>query len=114
MDREAARRLIGRDRRVRRFAEEHLQRLQSSWEPDLVLVFGSRARGDALEDSDLDLIVVSPRFEGIPFLDRIHRVLDDLQVPFGVDLLCYTPAEFAEKRDELGTVGAAVAEGVPL
>lgn len=49
--------------------------------------FGSRARGDALKHSDLDLIIVSKAFEGINFLKRIAMVISDLDVPFGIDLL---------------------------
>jgi len=42
------------------------------WDPDArIFLFGSRARGNHLKDSDYDLIVVSSRFEGIPFTKRI-------------------------------------------
>jgi predicted nucleotidyltransferase len=102
------------DPRIRRFVAEYLSRRQQSYEPELVLAFGSRARGDALEDSDLDLIVVSACFRGVPFLDRITQVSTDLDVPFAVDLLCYTPEESAAKRDEIGTVSAALEEGLVL
>jgi len=34
----------------------------------------SRARGDHLKTSDVDLIVVSPDFAGIPFLQRIREI----------------------------------------
>jgi predicted nucleotidyltransferase len=102
------------DPRIRGFVENHLPRLRLLYDPTLVLAFGSRARGDALDDSDLDLIVVSRHFEGVPFLERITRVLVDLDVPFGIDLLCYTPEELATKRQELGTVSAALEEGLAL
>lgn len=102
------------DPRIRRFVADHLPRLKQLYEPALVLAFGSRARGDALEESDLDLIVVSTRFQGIPFLERATRVLNDLDVPFAVDVLCYTPDELAAKRDEIGTVSAALEDGLVL
>ena len=37
-------------------------------------LFGSYARGDWLEESDVDLIVVSPGFEGVRWLDRLDLV----------------------------------------
>ncbi|HLE98197.1 MAG TPA: nucleotidyltransferase domain-containing protein, partial [Candidatus Thermoplasmatota archaeon] len=37
---------------------------------DHVILFGSQARGDAAADSDVDLVVVSPGFEGLSFIDR--------------------------------------------
>jgi hypothetical protein len=79
-----------------------------------VLAFGSRARGDALADSDLDLLVVSERFRDVPFLQRAARLLDDLALPYPIDVLCYTPEEFARKRAELGIVSQAVEDGIAL
>lgn len=38
-------------------------------------LFGSRARGDYLEESDWDLLIVSPEFAGIPFADRATMFL---------------------------------------
>lgn len=39
---------------------------------------------------------------------------DDLDLPFGADVLCYTPEEFARKRKELGIVSLALEEGLQL
>lgn len=99
---------------VRRFAARCLPRLRRRYRPQLVLVFGSRARGEALAESDLDLLVVSERFEGLSFVQRASTLLADLDPPFAVDVLCYTPREFSKKRRELGIVRQAVAEGVAL
>ena len=59
-------------------------------------VFGSRVRGDYLHRSDLDVIVVDERYEGVSFLQRGLDVLRDwpTTVP-ELELFCYTPAEFA-------------------
>ncbi len=99
---------------VKRFSEDYLPRLKTHYQPTLVLVFGSRARDEALIDSDLDLIVVSARFREVPFLERPVRVLTDLDPGFGIDLLCYTPEEFDRKRKELGVVSLALEEGIVL
>jgi predicted nucleotidyltransferase len=96
---------------VRRFIGRYLPRIRRTFEPTEVWVFGSRVRGDALEDSDLDVVVVSPRFEGMAWPDRSVRLLLAARVTDAVELLCYTPAEFREKREEYGIVRAAVEEG---
>lgn len=99
---------------VRRFVARYLPRLRRRYQPDLVLVFGSRVRGEALAESDLDLLVVSKRFRGVSFLERASQLLAELEPPFPVDVLCYTPEEFARKRRELGIVSHALKEGMAL
>jgi predicted nucleotidyltransferase len=69
-------------------------------------LFGSRARGDYLEESDWDIMIVSPEFADIPFPDRATIFLK--KVPLRrVELLCYTEEEFQERVVELGIVAEA-------
>ena len=102
------------DRRLAAFVQEHLPRLREQWTPLMVIAFGSRVRGDAISTSDLDLILVSPRFASVPFLKRPVHVLEGLDFPAGLELLCYTPEEFEEKREELGIVRVAAEQGLTL
>ncbi len=99
---------------MKRFAAQYLPRLRRRYRPEVVVVFGSRVRGEALAESDLDLLVVSARFRGVPFLERAATLLADLDLPFATDTLCYTPEEFARKRREHGIVSLALEEGVLL
>lgn len=62
-------------------------------------VFGSVARGEHTRRSDVDLIVIQET--GKRFLDRYEGILADIHSAIGpirrsVDLLIYTPSEFAE------------------
>ncbi|MBE0617497.1 MAG: nucleotidyltransferase domain-containing protein [Proteobacteria bacterium] len=61
-------------------------------------LFGSFAEGRAGPWSDVDLVVVQPT--DAPFVERPRgfRDLMDLGVP--VDVLVYTPGEFARLREE--------------
>ncbi len=56
---------------------EHLKELlhNSPLEIKSAFLFGSRARGDWLEESDWDILIVSPEFAGISFPDRATVVL---------------------------------------
>jgi len=66
-----------------------------AYDPLRVIVFGSFARGDTHEGSDLDLTVVKETEER--FLDRISRVRDAcLDIDIDVQPLVYTPAELRE------------------
>lgn len=68
-------------------------------EPEQIHLFGSRARGDAREDSDVDLLVV----ERGPFDDKRSRFGETNRVykalagfPVAVDVLIYSTEEMAE------------------
>jgi uncharacterized protein len=80
-------------------------------DPVKVILFGSYARGDAREDSDLDLLVVEkelpdPTGEYL----RLREALGPVGV--GVDLLLYSEAEFEKRRDWCSTpVYWAIREG---
>ena len=102
------------DPKLAEFVRGHLPALRERLAPLQAIAFGSRARGDALSTSDLDLMLVSPRFSGVPFLKRPVVVLEALDYPGGLELLCYTPEEFEEKREEFGIVRVALKEGISL
>ena len=77
-----------------------LNRIQNELErlgAQKVIHFGSSARGEAGLDSDIDLIVVMASEES--FLDRIAVLYRILKPRVAVDLLIYTPVEFAEMKE---------------
>ena len=86
--------------------------------PEQIILFGSRARGDATADSDIDLVVV----EAQPFeagrdrrteAMRLWRVLAAFDAP--ADLLVYSRDEVAYWRDSRNHVLArALREGKVL
>lgn len=68
-------------------------RARSAW------LVGSRARGTAAPESDIDVIIVAPSER--PFVDRFRDYLPALSAaPVGVDLLVYTPEEYERMRAE--------------
>ena len=96
------------------FVNSLLPRLREEWRAQQVILFGSRARGDGHEWSDVDVVVVSPLFRGQRFIDRGPAVLTALGCPAFVEPLCYTPEEFERQRNEPGIVAMAVREGIRL
>jgi len=83
-------------------------------QPELLLLFGSRARGDAREDSDIDLLVVmdtnaKPTYRSLPIRKALKAI------PIGKDILVYTPEEFeAWSSASASLVSRAVQEGIEL
>lgn len=88
--------------------------LKQHFGAERVILFGSRARGDWLKESDYDFIVVSPQFEGVHFVRRPVELYRYWKGHPGVELLCYTPEEFERKRRQISIVREAVREGVEL
>ena len=62
------------------------------------ILFGSAARGDADEWSDIDLIVIKQTDKR--FLDRLADLIDAVHPDFGFDCLVYTPEEFDRMLEE--------------
>ncbi len=77
-----------------------------------VVLFGSRARGTATPDSDLDLLVVADVSGPLPRrMARARRLLEGLGV--AADVLVFSPAEVEEYRQWPGhIVRIALREGV--
>ena len=91
-----------------------LQNIRKTFKPEKILLFGSRARGDALEDSDFDLVVVSEKFKGMSEYERMVSVYSLKREPVSVDVICITPAEFQERSHELSIIGEAAKEGIEI
>lgn len=68
------------------------QRIVDASNPQRIILFGSQARGDAVQGSDLDLLVIqdSPHSDR-EIRRRIERLLLDRR--FGMDLIVRTPQE---------------------
>ncbi len=95
-----------------RFQKEALPRIVREFKPVKVIFFGSRVKGGAKEDSDIDVIIISEAFRGIPFLKRMEKVLKVARFPKHVDFLCYTPEEFERIKDSSAIVREAMEEYV--
>lgn len=78
------------------------------------IFFGSRARGDYLEHSDVDLIVVSDDFDGVFFPDRSTEMYKFWDGGLPLEVLCYTVKEFEKKKQMIGLVQDAAKEGISL
>ena len=90
------------------------RRLARQIRVDRMVLFGSRARGDWLLDSDADLMVVSPDFEGLRFAERSAEILRHWRGRVDLEVFCYTPAEIASRRLEIGIIAQALKEGRPI
>lgn len=103
-----------RDRDVKEWIDRFLKVINNRYQAEKILLFGSRARGDNLIDSDVDMIIVSKKFKGVNWLKRIRDVSVEWEGLVLLEPLCYTPEEFEEKKKDIGIVNEAVKEGIEL
>jgi predicted nucleotidyltransferase len=59
---------------------------------ECVILFGSRAKSDFMENSDLDMIFVGDFKE--PFIHRPTIIYEHYKLPLGLDAFCYRAEEF--------------------
>ena len=89
-------------------------RLGIETDAERVILFGSHARGEAGENSDVDLMIVAesdlPRFKRSRGLHMLFR-----PYPFAMDLLVYTPGEVERgKNSPVSFVSQVLREGKTL
>ena len=80
------------------FRSEILPRLIEFFQPEDVILFGSRVQGTAHDESDLDVIVVSESFKDVPQHERFPLVRKRIRTGYSIDYLCYTPEEFERMK----------------
>ncbi|MCS7037989.1 MAG: nucleotidyltransferase domain-containing protein [Caldilineales bacterium] len=79
--------------------------------PQAIILFGSRARGEAQPDSDYDLLVIEPSDQ--PRHRRAARYRRALRGLAQKDILVWTPEEVAEWRDVPNAfITTAIREGI--
>lgn len=103
-----------RDIWLERFRQEALPLIIHHLQPERVLVFGSRARGTANEESDIDIIIISKRFGEIPFIRRMPMMMKLIPFPKHIDYLCYPPEEFGRMKDASSIIIDALNEPLEL
>jgi len=79
--------------------QDFCDRIVLEFHPEQVILFGSYARGDADEDSDVDLLVIMP-FEG-KGARKAAEIMNRVSPGFPVDVLVRTP-DTVRERIELG------------
>ncbi len=93
---------------------DFLRDVKERYSPQVVYLFGSRVRGEPLEESDYDILIVSSRFEGIPLTDRATDIYLTWPLSADLDCLCLTPSEFARARNMISIIRLIAEEGVVL
>ena len=83
--------------------QEAVELLIKAANPVRIILFGSYARGDVTEESDLDFLVIEKELKGRRMETvRLRDVLSPLRIP--VDVLVISEKTYQEWKDLPGTV----------
>lgn len=100
---------------IRKLIKEYLKYFPKNIKVEGVFLFGSYAIGKNDEDSDIDLIIISPYFEKIDFLKRLELLSSfrksKLTCSIPMDIIGYTPEEFKNISKESIVMKKAIKEG---
>lgn len=85
-------------REIQPWLDQATERLQTTFDPEKIILFGSWACGEATRRSDIDLFMLWQC--NINPIERIGRVLTVLaDAPCAVDAIVYTPEELSRCKD---------------
>lgn len=91
------------DQDMTNLLDEITRRIREVSDPEQIILFGSRARGDSRSDSDVDLLIIKDNIESTRAeAGRIYRALRN--IPISVDIVVVRPAYVAQYKDIIGTV----------
>lgn len=83
--------------------DDLVRRIAERFSPDKIILFGSRARGDARPDSDIDLLVLFPEVANPnQRAAELHASLADFSGP--MDIVVSTSSRFERYRNVVNTV----------
>jgi uncharacterized protein len=103
--------------------ERYVQRVSDRWPLQRALLGGARVadlRGAGAQRErgpEYVVVLVSEHFDGVPWLERVYvagSLWDAYEMDAPADVHCYTPAEFARRRENLAVVRDAVEHGLEL
>ena len=88
---------------AKRTLEQLVERIVAVAHPSRIILFGSYGRGNATEDSDVDIMVIKSQVD-----NQYEELLSLYQavgtIGAGVDLLLYSEAELGRRSQVPGTV----------
>ena len=93
---------------------DELKRFKKENKISKIILFGSRVKDTFTRYSDVDLILISPKFKNVKTYKRASPYRLKWKLDFPVDLLCYTPEEFDKRKNEPTIVREALKRGIEI
>ena len=79
--------------------------------PDQIILFGSYARGDNTEKSDIDLLIIKKGLKnGLDIVDSLYRAFYENRIKIPVDLLTVDYDRYIKINNEIGYIYKTIKE----
>jgi predicted nucleotidyltransferase len=79
--------------------------------PDQIILFGSYARGDNTEQSDIDLLIIKKGLKNdLIIVDSIYRALYENKIRIAVDVLIIDYNRYLKINNEIGYIYKTIKE----
>ena len=79
--------------------------------PDQIILFGSYARGDNKEKSDIDLLIVKRNLKnGFDIIDSVYKAFFESKIRISVDLLTIDYNRYLELNNKIGYIYKTIKE----
>lgn len=79
-----------------------------------MILFGSLATGKFRKNSDIDLIIVSKKFRGVPFYKRGLKFDELWKLTYPFDFICLAPEEYEKMKRGVTIVTHAEKKGIAI
>ena len=94
-----------------RKVEDFLRKISKKYKLKKARIFGSSVKGNMGENSDIDLIIISDKFEGLSSLKRPVELYLEWDLDYPVDFVCFTTKEFEKLKRRVSLVKEALKNG---
>ena len=105
---------MGRRKSIKKELKIFKEKISKDIPIKTMIFFGSRVMGKYGRDTDIDLMIVSPKFKRLDFFQRGAKMYDYWDLDYPVDFLCYTPEEFNKLKKRVSIVSEVIKSGIKI
>lgn len=89
------------NKKINKQAKQIAKIIAEKYKPKKIILFGSVARGDTHEWSDIDLCIIkNTKLPQRKRIWNIYKLINDFKCDYGIEPVVFTQKEFQEKQDK--------------
>lgn len=94
--------------------KEYKKKISNKAKIEKMLLFGSQAKGVSKEGSDVDILLISSDFERKKYFQRSPQFYLLWNYDYDVDIICLTPKEYKERKQQIGVIQEVEKYGIEI